>query len=201
MIFSHIWGSFNASFNSTNIFFPLLGSFIGNPVSIVILGLFFGVRSMFLASPITMGIPTFFATLNWSVDARSTSWTQFIIQVTIPLTCMALFILNPVGSHAWFYSLYWLIPVALYGGKKLGYHSVFSTALSSTFIAHALGSIMWLYTTNIGAPIWIALIPRVAVERSVFAAGSTLTYHGLRAMLSILKTYRNKSRFFTLLLK
>jgi hypothetical protein len=148
-----------------------------------------------------MGIPTFFATLNWSADTNNKMYLQPLLQVIIPLTCMALFILHPVGSQAWFYSMYWLIPVALFAGKKLGYHSVFSTALSSTFIAHAIGSVMWLYTSNLTATSWIALIPRVAVERSVFAAGSTLTYYGLCTVVSTWKTYKNRSSFFVSLQK
>ncbi len=44
-------------------------------------------------------------------------------------------------------------------------------ALASTFIAHAVGSVIWLYTVPMVASAWLALIPIVACERLLYTAG------------------------------
>jgi len=92
---------------------------------------------------------------------------------------MALFVIHPVGTIAFAYSLYWLIPVCLWILNRFNLlKGIFSTALQSTFVAHAAGSIIWLYTLNMPATKWLSLIPIVAVERFVFAGIATLFYYG-----------------------
>ena len=44
-------------------------------------------------------------------------------------------------------------------------------ALSASFVAHGIGSVIWLYTKNIAAPVWIGLIPVVVCERLLMAGG------------------------------
>jgi len=61
--------------------------------------------------------------------------------------------------------------------------SFFLVALSSSFIAHAVGSVIWLYSLSMPAEKWIALIPIVAVERFIFAAGSFLVHMGLKRIV------------------
>ena len=78
------------------------------------------------------------------------------MQILVPVLCMALFGLHPVGSQAFAYTLYWLIPVTLYIMSSLvnvlprfqQFTPIFLQALSSTFIAHAVGSVIWLYTVG-----------------------------------------------------
>ena len=186
MLSSHIVGSFHTSLSSFSTLFPLLGSLASGPASIVMLGaLLFG-RTLLVGSSMTMGIPTFFATLNWSADTCKKNFYQAVLQVILPLICIALFIVHPIGNQAWVYSMYWLIPVTLFTLQRLGYHSIFFTALNSTFIAHALGSIIWLYVANLEAATWIALIPRVAVERFVFALVNTVGYCVIQKVSTLL---------------
>jgi hypothetical protein len=54
--------------------------------------------------------------------------------------------------------------------------SVCCLALSSTFVAHAIGSLMWLYFLPTTPEYWMLLIPRVAIERIVFALAMSLVY-------------------------
>jgi hypothetical protein len=86
---------------------------------------------------------------------------------------MILFISNPASSAAFLYSFFWLIPVLLFLTKN---NNIFFAALSSTFVAHAVGSVMWLYATNMPAEQWLALVPVVAFERLVAALGITFFY-------------------------
>jgi hypothetical protein len=102
--------------------------------------------------------------------ACSYSKPNIIISVMFPLVCMFLFIIHPVGFLAWPYATYWLIPVILFLSKK---ENLFSRALASVFVAHAIGSVIWIYTHDMSATTWLALIPVVAYERIVMA--STIT--------------------------
>lgn len=112
------------------------------------------------------GIPTFFAGLYWAIPSR-------MLRAGVPAACMALFMFHPVGMAAWPYALFWLIPIVL---ACMQTNSIFFTSLASTFIAHAVGSLLWLYTTSMGANYWYALLPIVPVERLLFALGMTATH-------------------------
>jgi hypothetical protein len=97
-----------------------------------------------------------------------------VLHLLLPIACMALFIAHPVGSQAFIYSFYWLIPVVLY---FIPHRSLFLTALGSTFIAHAVGSVIWCYTVPMTAGMWMGLLPIVALERTLFALGMVVAHH------------------------
>jgi len=81
--------------------------------------------------------------------------------------CIILFLLNPIGRQAWMYSAIWLIPfVATFWKKRL----VLNT-LGATFTAHAVGSVIFLYTFGLTPAVWISLIPVVFIERGIFTLG------------------------------
>jgi hypothetical protein len=90
----------------------------------------------------------------------------------VPLACLILFILHPEGRQAWYYSLYWLIPVATVFAKR----SLVLNSLGATFTAHSVGSVAFLYAFNLPAEVWIALIPVVFIERMIFTGGTALSY-------------------------
>ena len=49
--------------------------------------------------------------------------------------------------------------------------------LGSTFTAHAVGSVIWLYAGLVPNPeTWLALIPVVVLERILFASGMFVGY-------------------------
>lgn len=49
--------------------------------------------------------------------------------------------------------------------------SMVTRALSASFLAHGVGSVIWLYTKIIPAEVWISLIPIVICERLLMAGG------------------------------
>ncbi len=107
----------------------------------------------------------------------------------VPLVCMVLFMVHPEGGKAWFYSLYWLVPMICFFKKE----RLILNALGSTFTAHAVGSVAFLYAFNLPAPIWTALIPIVFMERMLFALGIWGTYLGLNTVLNKLVARRRIS--------
>lgn len=104
-----------------------------------------------------------------------------LLNIVVPAVCMVLFIVHPVGSQAWFYSLYWLIPMVLCFVKS----NVATRSLSASFIMHAVGSVVWLYTGAISPVTWMALIPVVVCERLIIAAALV----GTNELCSVAKGY------------
>ncbi|MFH0835150.1 MAG: hypothetical protein V1881_02310 [Candidatus Micrarchaeota archaeon] len=88
--------------------------------------------------------------------------------VAVPILAMLLFWMHPEGAQAWYYALYWLIPVAAFMFFK---DNLFAKSLGATFTAHCVGSVAFLYAFNIPAATWTMLIPIVAWERLSFALG------------------------------
>jgi hypothetical protein len=170
---SYVVGSLSFFFSATHALMPLTGVFGGLATTTLVLAfgtlskLFFGVS----CAPylITYHIPSFMASAYWAHK----HWS---IRVTVPLVCMILFVMHPVGMLAAPYTLYWLIPVIVHIASM---RSIFAQSLGSTMIAHAVGSVMWLYTIPMTPAYWYALIPVVAVERLLFATAMTLAYYAL----------------------
>jgi hypothetical protein len=93
---------------------------------------------------------------------------------------MGLFVLHPIGRDAWYYSLYWLIPVAAAMWKD----KLFLRSLGATFTAHAVGSVAFLYAFSIPADVWATLVPITAFERLSFAVGISISYIAVNTILS-----------------
>lgn len=93
-------------------------------------------------------------------------YRHFVVWIIIPLICMGLFVVHPIGMQAWPYAIYWCIPMTLWFLED----NIWFRALGASFVAHALGSIIWLYATDIPAPFWQGLIPVVIVERLCIAS-------------------------------
>ncbi len=106
------------------------------------------------------------------------------LSTAVPIVCMALFMLHPVGAQVWFYSLYWVIPVA----AKFFPNRLFLKSLGATFTAHAVGSTLFLYSIPTAPQLWLALIPVVAVERTAFALGISGMYIAVNTLLSKLSS-------------
>lgn len=167
---SFLVGSQMIWFSGINSVLPLSGAFGG----VLGAGLIFLMRQLIhLAcfktlslSFLALCIPGFFASLYWATN-------HFAVRLLLPITCMVLFVAHPVGGQAFFYSLYWLIPVVLYFVPQ---QSLFLTALGSTFVAHAVGSVIWCYTMPMTANMWMGLMPIVALERTLFALGMVVAH-------------------------
>ena len=167
--FSSIIGADSQFFTLFQFFGPIAGSFLG-PI--------FGIISVFfaqLADFIIVGkewqliniirlLPMLFGVYYFGSKRRY--WGA-----VIPAICMILFILHPVGREAWLYSLFWLIPIL---GKVLPEKApgrLFFRSYGATFTAHAVGSVVWLYTVPMQAGQWLSLIPVTAYERFLFGLG------------------------------
>lgn len=103
--------------------------------------------------------------------------------IAIPAAGMLLFWLNPVGAEAWGYAFLWLIPIA----ATFFASNLFMRSLASTFQAHVVGSIAFLYLAGLPASAWWALIPLVIVERCLFAAGISVTYIFLNSIMTLVQ--------------
>jgi len=100
----------------------------------------------------------------------------------IPLICMALFWMHPEGPGAWFYPLFWLIPLAAAFYRQ----NIFARSLGATFTAHAVGSVAWAYAFNIPAAEYLPLMAIAPVERLLFAVGITVSYYAVNTVLGML---------------
>jgi len=110
--------------------------------------------------------------------------------VAVPIIAMLLFWAHPEGGQAWYYALYWLIPVAAFLFFK---DNLLARSLGATFTAHCVGSVAFLYAFNIPAATWVTLIPIVAFERFSFALGIAASCVAISTALDYL-TQKTKYR-------
>lgn len=179
--FSQLVGSQSQSLTFFQFVGPVAGGFLGAGA---------GVLSVFLAEIVAfvwLGkafelvnllrlLPMLFAALYFAKYSKGK-----FAQAAVPLACMALFIAHPVGAQAWQYSLYWLIPAVV---LLLPEHLLLRS-IGSTFTAHAIGSVIWLYFMPAMAPVvWLALIPLVAFERGIFALGISASFVAFNTLFS-----------------
>lgn len=164
-----IFGSSAAFFSAANIIVPLSGAFGGVIGCSRVFGISLVLRILttgFIGfHALAYHIPGFFASLAWTTRSK---W----LHVGVPAVCMILFNLHPIGLSSMPYSFYWIIPILC----SLVRPSLFTTALSSTFIAHAVGSVIWIYTVPMTVLQWYSLLPIVAAERLAFALGMVAVY-------------------------
>jgi|SRR3989344_3180588 len=103
--------------------------------------------------------------------------------IVIPILAIIAFNLHPIGRSAWYYSLFWLIPIAC---EFLRDRSLIIRALGATFTAHAVGGALWVWTFGLSKEIWTSLIPTVAMERAMFTVGICVTYLAMNNILAVL---------------
>lgn len=173
---SFLVGTQMASFSLAHCLTPLIGLLAGGIGATA----FFAARTVFNSGSLILAchLPTFGAALYLSALTTTNyniSLGKKLVLAAIPLGCMLLFILHPVGYAAFVYSLFWLIPLA---SLAIPHNNLFFHMLGSTFTAHAIGSVLWLYAGLIpDAHIWINLIPVVIIERLLFASGMFVGYN------------------------
>jgi hypothetical protein len=168
--FSYVVGSLQCYFSAVSITGPLAMVF-GGPLGealFLILNYLFSTKSVMLLA--SSGVPNIFAGLYWTTKSEK-------LRIILPILCMVLFWANPIGTAAWPYAMFWLIP-AIIGMMKT--KNIFLTALGSTFMAHAVGSVIWLYVMPMSAGQWLALMPIVPIERVCFASAMVCVYSALK---------------------
>jgi hypothetical protein len=168
---SFVLGSYTMFFSMSNCITPLAGAFAGfggASFALILKTIYAVLVSGGMVSAIRLidGIPGFFAGYYWVSNG-------FFIRVVVPISCMVAFILHPIGSQAWGYTLFWWLPVVFY---IVSANSLFTQALGSTLTAHAVGSAFWIYCNPMTPDMWLALIPVVVVERLFFASGMVVLY-------------------------
>jgi len=117
------------------------------------------------AGTIIRFFPMLFAALYFG---KKSKWT-----LLVPVAAIIAFAIHPIGRTAWYFSLYWLIPIACHFLRE---KFLIARALGATFTAHAVGGALWIYAFNMPQSLWDSLIPIVAMERLMFAAGIAVTY-------------------------
>lgn len=190
--FSVIVGKSFAHFSVVFFIAPLLGAFFGTAQAIGITTLALLTKVILTSYPITGGIPTLLAVAAWSTHSEfirektiAAHLGYFLTMVALPALCMALFMTHSTVGQGYVYALYWLIPIALYAVHIFFRRSnVFTVALSTTFVAHAVGSTIWIFTVPMVPEQWIALMPIVALERLMTATGVTLLFVAIKRILS-----------------
>ena len=178
--FSAILGAENQQFTFFQFIGPIASGFLGAGAGVLAVLLAQVISFIWLGkSPELINVlrlaPMLFAALYFAKYGKGK-----IVQAIVPLACMALFMAHPVGAQAWVYSLYWLIPAIVLVLPE----NLFLRSLGSTFTAHAIGGIIWLYFIPSTPAFWMMLIPIVAFERTLFALGIAGSYFAFNTVLS-----------------
>ncbi|OGB84495.1 hypothetical protein A3F66_00360 [candidate division TM6 bacterium RIFCSPHIGHO2_12_FULL_32_22] len=163
---SFIIGSQAAFFSLAPITAPVIGIF-GGLSTLCVVGFLKALFSVFLGGAII--IPGLYFLTHIAAAFYFNSSSK--LRLFVPLLAMLIFWLHANGSF--YYSLLWLIPVlGIIFGKN-----IFFRALGATFSAHAVGSLIWLFTVPMTSLTWFAIIPVALIERSLFAIGISLVYY------------------------
>lgn len=169
-------GSWTTFFSAVSAIGPLAGYFGGVFGSAGYLIVRITWRLLFASAPFGITclintVPGWCATAFWIVPA-------VVGSVFVPLSAIVLFVMHPVGAQAYMYALLWLVPIGIYCLRSVNIsfaHTFFAQALCATFVAHAVGSVLWLYGMPAMHPeSWVLLAPLALAERLFFAAGMTV---------------------------
>ena len=167
---SFIFGSKFAFLSGSTTTMPLSGAFAGGTVSFIIFVLSLAIRYVTFGFSslhvLAFYVPGLFSAFYFS-------YKNIFFRLMIPILCIVLFIAHPTGLQAFAYSLFWLIPVGIYFMRL---KNVFLDALASTLIAHAVGSVIWIYTVDMSAHAYYSLMPVVFFERLTIACGIFVLY-------------------------
>ncbi len=166
-----LWGAKTAVFSGFSVGGPLVGLYRGMGFGAGLFALRRLIYCLFMGTSLFSPFSLYLPTLAAGYYFKSSSWA---IRLFVPILCIILFTVHPVGAESWFYALYWLVPVALY---FVGTRSAFAESLGATFVQHAVGSVLWIYLVPTTPAVWAALMPIVAVERLLCAVGMVVVMH------------------------
>jgi hypothetical protein len=172
--FSKLIGSEAQYFTMFQFFGPIAGGFLGiagaavvfiaQVANSVISGKSLATLDLLRLLPMVFGALFFSQYKRMGLDDR--------LGIAIPLLCIAAFWLNPIGQQAWYYALFWTIPLIV----KFLPDKLFLRSLGSTFTAHAVGGAIWVWTVPMAAAQYNALMLITPMERLLFAAGIAVSY-------------------------
>jgi len=181
------------SFSLSVFFGPTLAKIFGinYGTGIIILthliGLLFGIYKVQAIKDFFTFFPIIFAGIYFAKIFKGEKKLIFI-----PLLCIFLFILHPIGKIVWFYSLFWVLPIliAVFKEKldrilKFPVFKIYGYSLGTAFVDHSVGCVIYLYLLNIPAHFWIEAIPHTILERLLIAGGVSVFYLFEIALLKI----------------
>jgi len=178
--YSALVGAENQYFTLFQFFGPTAGAFLGGLYGII--AVLFAQFANYLISGkeftlvnMLRLLPMLFAIFYFALYARKNK-VGSIMMIAIPSIAILLFVMHPVAGHAWYFALYWLIPILGVVLPKKIPGKLFFRSFGATFTAHAVGGIVWLYTVPMTAEQWTMLIPVVAAERFMFGIGIAVSY-------------------------
>ena len=183
--FSPLVGAESQFFTLFQFFGPIAGGFLGATVGWIavlfaqIVDFFIVGKELTIVNLLRL-LPMLFAAFFFA------SWRKYssrYVNVFVPLLAIILFVVHPVGRQVWFFSLYWLIPVIAVLLPKKWPGKLFFRSCGATFMAHAVGGVLWIYTVPMPAEAWIGLIPIVAYERFLFGLGIAGSYVVFNSLL------------------
>lgn len=177
---SYVVGSQQIFFSGANALYPLFGIW-GGSASLFAIVMRFILRG---ALGVTMSWSLLALILPGLAVTAYMAYNHWAIRLLIPIVCMILFIAHPVGFYASPYALLWLLPIGIYLFNR---QSFTAQLLASTFVGHAVGSVIWLYAVPMAASAWIALIPIVCAERVLFAAAAFVLHFIVVRSISFVK--------------
>ena len=178
----------HVKFTLFDLFAPISGAFLGTGL---------GILSVFLMQVVNLlvhgisGIdkgaiirlfPTLFGVWFFA-QAGSVGASKRIL--IIPFASMLIFNLHPIGRTVWFYSLFWLVPFLVWPFRE---RFLVARSLGATFMIHSVGGAIWIWAFNLPAAVWVALIPVVILERSIFALGISASYILMNNILAYLSS-------------
>ena len=116
-------------------------------------------------------------------------YNNTFFKFVIPVLGILFFLLHPnIGYGKSIYFLLWLIPVI----ASLKEH-LLTKSIVSTFNAHIVGSIIFLYFVDpINAAFWNTLIPVVIIERLVFSLGIALSYLTFKQLTIVIENFSER---------
>ncbi|VVC04088.1 Uncharacterised protein [Candidatus Bilamarchaeum dharawalense] len=173
--FSQLVGSSNQSLTFFQFLGPMAGGFLGMFGAVAVLGaqilnvILFTHKIDLLT--VARFLPMMFGAYYFSRNTKRGFDDR--LGIIIPLLAMAIFWMDPVGQQAWYYALFWTIPLLV----KFLPDNLFLRSLGATFTAHAIGGAIWILAAIPMTPeAWTALLPVTATERLLFAAGIAVSY-------------------------
>lgn len=178
--------SANQHFTLVQTFAPTMGAFFGPLLGagiVLVAELFsfaFNTKEASLINILRLS-PMLFAAAYFALYTKKAK-----LSVVAPLACIALFLMHPVGAAAWPFALFWLIPVVALAFPQ----NLLLRSYGATFSAHAVGGVLWIYTIPTTPAYWLALMPVVLVERTVFAAGISASYYFVTTVASRVEAIR-----------
>src|SRR3989344_766233 len=129
--FSPLIGADNQYFTLFQFFGPIAASFLGLGLGLAALlgaqAFNFSLlgKAVTVVNVLRLSTMLFAAYYFSRTDFSKTDW----LGIAVPLAAMVAFVLTPSGGQAWYYTLYWLIPVAV---RAFGW--------SSNLVARSLGA-------------------------------------------------------------